>query len=126
MISRSDLHFRSSGLDSLDDTLGEACAVCAEAVSTCVDPYARGDSYAHILDTVYFTVIFVIRSIQDHGFAEFANDTASRYIYLVLQTLAFWVDAIVFRCLYFINIRRYRFDLDNLKAKMAFMSLAQV
>lgn len=125
-ISRNDLQFRSSGLDSLDDTLGETCAVCAEAVSTCVDPYAQGESYTHILETVYFTVIFLLRSIQDHALASFTNVTANRYIHLVLRTLVSWIDAIVFRCLCFINIHRYRFDLDNLKAKMVFMTLAQV
>lgn len=124
IINRSDLHSRSSGLDSLEDTLHEACAICADAVSTCIDRHSRGDAYTHILDTVYFTVIFVLQLI--HDLTDCAKAAEIRHVYFVLQTLVSWIDAIVFRCLYALDIHRYKFDLNKLKAKMAFMSLVHV
>lgn len=124
IINRSDLHSRFSGLDILEDTLHEACAICADAVSTSIDRHSRGDAYTHILDTVYFAVIFVLQSI--HDLANSAEAAESRHVYFVLQTLVSWIDAIVFRCLYALDIHHYKFDLNKLKAKMAFMSLVHV
>lgn len=122
-INQGDLLFRFFGLDSLDDTIGEACAICAEAVSTWVDECARGDAYNHILETVYFTVIFVLRSIHELG--DYAKTTANRHIYTVTHTLTTWIDAVVVRCLDASNDRR-RYDMDKLKAKILFRSLVDM
>lgn len=120
MINRGDLLRRSSGLNSPEDTVGEACAICAESVSTSIYYYARGDAYMHILETVYFTVIFVLRSI--HELAEYAKNTAKRQIYMVLQTLATWIDVVVFRCLHASNFSQ-RYDIEKLKANILIRSL---
>lgn len=117
MSDRHDLLSRSSGLASLGDTIGEACAICAEAVSTCISYYARGDAFLHILHTVYFTVIFVLRSID--------KIPVNRHIYMVLQTLSSWIDAIVYRCLDAPGVSR-RYDVNKLKIEMAFRSLVLV
>lgn len=113
---------RSYGFDSLEDTIGKACAICAEAVSTYITYWARGDTYMHILETVYFTFIFVLRSI--HELVDFARMTADKLIYMVLRTLACWMDAIVYRCLHHSAILWGRFDLDLLKSNIALYSLA--
>lgn len=123
MLNRNDRHCRSSGLDSLVDTIGEALAVCAEAVSACISPYARGNAYIRILETVYFTVIFILQSIPK--LADLARTIANSHIYIVLQTLAFWVNMIVYRCLFPLQ-ECWRFDKNKMKAKMAFRSLASV
>lgn len=119
-----DLHSRSSGLDSLDITIGNACAICTEAVSTCIDRHTRGDAHMNILETVYFTIIFVLRSI--HELADLARITVNSHIFMILQTLAFWIDAILFRILNALDVRRHRFDIDELKAMLAFCSLVVV
>lgn len=114
---------RLYGLDSLTDTIGVACAICSDAVSMCITSESRGDAYMHILETVYFTVIFVLRSI--HELADFARTTADRYIYMILRTLACLMDAIVYRCLYHSVIQK-RFDMDLLKNHIALRSLGLV
>lgn len=101
--------------------MGEACAICAEAESTCIVRFARGDAYMQILETVYFTIIFVLRSI--HELAYSARVTANRHIYMVLRTLTYWVDAIVYRCLCDSRVQWGRFDMDQLKHNIAFHSL---
>lgn len=123
MLYGNDRQCRSSGFDSLDETIGEALAVCAEAVSTCIDLFAGGSAYVHVLETVYFTVIFILRSILK--LADLARITANTHIFMVLQTLAYWIDAIIYRCLYALD-ECGRFDLDHLKANMAFRSLVYV
>lgn len=123
MINRCKCLSRSCGLDSLEDTVGEACAICAEAISTCIGLFARGDAYTHILETVYFTVIFVLRSI--HELVDYAKTTANKQIYMILRTLSSWIDAIVYRCLNASYDDR-RYDIDKLKVKMLFRSLVHV
>lgn len=123
MSNRNNRHCRSSGFDSLEDTIGEALAICAEAVSTCVESYARGNAYNHILETVYFTVIFILRSIPE--LADLARTTAISHIFMVLQTLPSWVNTIVYRCLIVLH-DWLRFNEDIVRAKMAFRSLASV
>lgn len=112
---------RSSNLDSLEDTIGEACSVCAEAISKCIHDSARGDAYLHILETVYLAVVFVLRSI--HELADRGRTTANRHIYMVVQTIASWIDAIVYRCLHGSRIFCERFDINKMEARMAFVSL---
>lgn len=124
MINQGDLFSRSYGLDSLQDTIGEACAICVEAISTCIEHYARGDAYVHILETVYYTIIFVLRSI--HELADYARISTNRQIYMVLRTLVSWIDAIVYRWLFVSNYDCQRYDMEKLKAKMLFRSLAFV
>lgn len=115
---------RLSGLDSLDVTIGEACTICAEAASAYIDKYARGDAYMHILETVYFAVIFILRSIYE--LADFARITANRHIYMVLWTLACWLDAIVYHCQDGSTNIRGTFDMDRLKIYIAFGGLILV
>lgn len=123
MWNRNDRLCRSSGFDSLDDTIGEALAVCAEAVSTCINVRARGDAYIHVLETVYFTITFILQLFPK--LADLARTTANSHIYMVLQILASWVNTIVYRCLFSLHVS-LRFDVDKLKAKMAFRRLAYV
>lgn len=78
----------------------------------------------NILETVYFTIIFVLRSI--HELADLARITVNSHIFMILQTLAFWIDAILFRILNALDVRRHRFDIDELKAMLAFCSLVVV
>lgn len=78
----------------------------------------------HILQTVYFAVIFVLRSIHELGI--FADITKDRHIKMVLRTLACWMDAIVYRCLFYSTFLRRTFDMDLLKNSIAFRSLALV
>lgn len=77
----------------------------------------------HILETVYFTIIFVLRSI--HELAEYAKNTANRQIFMVLRTVATWIDAVVVRSL-IASHDRQRYDIDKLKAIMLFRSLVDV
>lgn len=98
-------------------------AVCAEAVSTCINVRARGDAYIHVLETVYFTITFILQLFPK--LADLARTTANSHIYMVLQTLASWVNTIVYRCLFALHVC-LRFDVDKLKAKMAFRRLAYV
>lgn len=123
MLNRNDLHCRLTGFDSLEDTIGEALAVCAEAVSTCIHPNARGDPYIHVLETVYFTIIFILQSIPK--LANLARTTASNLIYMVLQALASWVNMIVYRCLHALH-ECLRIDENKVMAKIAFHSLTYV
>lgn len=78
----------------------------------------------HILETVYFTVIFILRSI--HELADLARITANRCIYMVLQTIACWVDAVVYRCFFHHAIQQGRFDIDLVKNNIALRSLVLV
>lgn len=112
---------RSSKFESLEDTIGEACSVCAEAISKCIHDSARGDAYLHILETVYLAVVFVLRSI--HELADRGRTTANRQLYMVVQTIASWIDAIVYRCLHGSRIFCERFDINKMEARMAFVSL---
>lgn len=102
----------------------EACAICAEAMSTCIDYYAQGNAYLHILETVYFTVIFVLRSIHELA-DDYAQIPANRQINMILQTLASWIDAIVCRCIeaYY---DRQRYDVDKLNANVLFRGLVDL
>lgn len=119
-----DIITRLYGFDFLAGTIVEACTICSDAVSTCINEHARGDAYMHILETVYFTVIFVLRSI--HKLADFARTTADRYIYMILRTLACWMDAIVIRCIWHSVVGQVPFDMDLLKNHIALRSLALV
>lgn len=74
----------------------------------------------HILETVCFAVIFVLRSI--HELADHAEVAVNRHISLVLRTLAFWIDAIVSRCIYALHYHQ-RFAINELKAQMALCGL---
>lgn len=78
----------------------------------------------HISETVYFTVIFVLQSI--HELADFARSTANRHIYMVVETLACWMDAIVHHYLDQSTGFRGRYDMDLLKINIALRSLALV
>lgn len=100
------------------------CYLCRRCIYVHRYSHSQGDAYTHILDTVYFTVIFVLQSI--HDLTDCAKAAEIRHVYFVLQTLVSWIDAIVFRCLYALDIHRYKFDLNKLKAKIAFMSLVHV
>lgn len=75
----------------------------------------------HMLETVYFTAIFILRSI--HELADFARITANRHIYMVMRTIAYWMDAIVHHCLFSSAVHHGRFDMDLLKENIAFRSL---
>lgn len=119
-----DLISRSYGFYSLDNTIGEACAICAEALSTSLDECAQGDAYMQVLETVYFTVIFLLRSIQQ--LADFARDAANRHIYMVLKALACWMDAIVTRCVEYSVINYGKLNMNLLRNNFAFRSLALV
>lgn len=101
--------------------MGEALAVCAEAIATCISPHARGDANIHVLETVYFTVIFILRSIPK--LADLASTTENSHIYMILQTLAYWVSTIVYRSLYALH-ECVEFNEDKVRAKMSFRSLA--
>lgn len=76
----------------------------------------------HILETVYFTVVFILRSI--HEKANFTG-TISKYIYMVIRTLTSWIERIVYQCLYNIGCH-CRFDENLLKANCAFCALILV
>lgn len=115
------MRFRISGLDSPDDILGEACAICAEATSTYINAHARGDAYLHILGTVYFTVIFILRSI--HELAVSSRLTANRHVFMVLRTIMSWIDAIVLWCLYAVDSSENIFDMNLLELGSVFRSL---
>lgn len=123
MIIRGDLLSRSSGHACLEDTIGEACAVCAEAISTCIVECARGNAYMHILETVYFSVIFIIQSV--HELFKHEKTAVNTLIYMILSTLVSWIDSLVFRC---INVLydRQRYDIDKLRAKLLFRSLVDL
>lgn len=121
MINRDNHFFRISGLEFLDDTIGESCAICAEAVSTCINRRARGDAYIHTLETIYFTVIFIIRSI--HELASFVRSSGNRQILIVLRTIACWIDAVVYRCLTDFSDLLWKFDMNQLNARIAFYGL---
>lgn len=115
---------RFYGINSLEHTIGEACAICAEAMSTCINERAQGDAYMQILETVYFTVIFLLLSIDE--LAVFARFPANRHIYMVLRTLACWMDTVVFRCMLQCSEASNwmkRLDFDLLKNHIAFRSL---
>lgn len=115
---------RCSGFDSLDLTIGEACAICAESLSTCIDYSARGEAYMHILESVYFSVVFILSSAQE--LADCSRSTASGQIFIVLRTLTAWIDAITYRILYDVGYREERFDMDLLKVAMSFRSLVSM
>lgn len=74
----------------------------------------------HILETVCFAVIFVLRSI--HELADYAVVAANSHISLVLRTLAFWIDAIVSRCIYALHFHQ-RYAINELKAQIAVRGL---
>lgn len=121
IIVKIEISYRLSGFRSLVNTIGEACAICAEAASTCISRYARSEVYMHILETVYFAVIFILRSINQT--ANYFRSTADRHVYMILRALTSWVDAIVYRCLCAVTFRPERFDMNALEAKMSFRSL---
>lgn len=78
----------------------------------------------HILETIYLALIFVLRSI--HDLAGLTRITANRHIYMILQTLASWIDAIVFCCLKALDDRCETFEVEELKAKLAISTLVHV
>lgn len=124
LTNRDGFSSRTSGFNYPEVVLGNVFAVCAEAISTCIEYCAQGDACMHILETVYYATIFILRSI--HALAEFAKVTANRHIFLVVRTIACWTDAMVFRCLYAFDYRSTKFDEDLLKAYMAFRSVVLV
>lgn len=122
MTNWGNIHPRSSGLNSLDETIGEACSICARAVSSHIHIHTQGNAYMHIMETVYFSIIFLLRSIYE--LADFARVTANERIYMVLRATASWLDTIVYQCRCFGH--RPSFNINAVKANIAFLSLAIV
>lgn len=77
----------------------------------------------HILETVYLTVIFIIRSINE--LAGYSTVSQNKIQSMVLQTLASWIDMIVFQCIFAIDCDA-RFSISMLHACMMFRCVALV
>lgn len=118
------VHSRISGYAALDTVLEEACDICAVAVSTCIHRGARGDAYMHILETVYLTVIFILRSINE--LAGYSTVSQNKIQSMVLRTLAFWIDMIVYQCIDATDCDEHCFNIIALQAGIMFRSLVLV
>lgn len=118
------LYARSSAFDSLNNTIGESCAICAEALSTCIFVCARGNAFMHVLETVRFTAIFVLWSIHELGNKHSRNPANEHTcMTMVIRTLSSWIDTVLYQCLHSLQPNQWRFDMSRVEALIAFRSL---